>query len=283
MGNEELWEDCARKMISLADESAAPGTSANALNLAGIIAGSDWQMAYSGGTVDAVETVERPAVAGADFAKALKYFEAGEKLGDQTCASNAENARKIIAKLAEKANAPKAGTLADKLSSLTEMNRSKELADAIAAADAGRTPENAYKLAHEIYQVVYDQSWFVLGNEGVWANAVKTMQQLAEEGANGGVADAMLLAGVIAGKTWQIGGTVSGPGEGGKWESEDVTQPPVIVRDDEKALAWFEKGAALGHEYCTKNAEIARRVIAEKAAKENPPPSSTPPAPPPPA
>jgi hypothetical protein len=51
----------------------------------------------------------------------------------------------------------------------------------------------------------------------------------------------------------------------------DLARNPIITADHQKALAWFEKGAAIGDELCAKNVEIARGIIAKHAAASPPP------------
>jgi hypothetical protein len=151
---------------------------------------------------------------------------------------------------------------AESFRTLTNMWAGQDLKDLIKSAEEHRTPENVSALAQKLFTLLYDQAYFILGNEGLWEGYVLKMRDLAEEAARAGVPAAMGLAGYIAGNNWAITGEVSSfGGLDGKSSREDITRPAVIQADHQKALMWFEKGAALGDDWSTKNIEQARRAV----------------------
>jgi hypothetical protein len=153
-------------------------------------------------------------------------------------------------------------TLSASFNRLTAMYTGDRLRDVIAEADRARTPDNLAILAGELYGILNDQMWFILGNEDLWEGSVVRMQAIAEEAAGGGSARACLYAGVISARDWAIGAKVTShdPVTGAS-QNMDVERAPVIRGDLQRALSWFEKGAALGDELCSANAHKARLLM----------------------
>ena len=104
-GGEDLYDDCVRKMKTLAEEAADMGD-ANACNLAGIINANTW--GFKGGAMHSADGEidlgykERAPASAADLPVALKWFEKGAALGGESeigrvSHANAEMARVKIA------------------------------------------------------------------------------------------------------------------------------------------------------------------------------------------
>lgn len=100
-GGEPLWIDSARKMRELASEAAAaPGASADICNFAGVVCAMPWGFGdFSLSSGPEGMPVDLPAHPGvpSDMQQALKWFEKGAELGDETCAENAARATRELA------------------------------------------------------------------------------------------------------------------------------------------------------------------------------------------
>lgn len=133
------------------------------------------------------------------------------------------------------------------------------LEKALEAAAENRSSDNLSAVAVELFSILHTyQMHFIGGDEQLWLDSVRKMQEIAEEAASMPDASgpACNLAGCLKGREWGFHMML---------RSENtifsLPQSQPIEADLAQALKWFQKGAALGDECSANNLARTERTL----------------------